>query len=57
MRVTTAFSRLLRLPEVWVRKVRFEPDRVIVEVALQRRRLICPECGYYKGREVVDTKA
>ena len=46
MRVTTAFSRLLRLPEVWVRKVRFGPDRVIVEVALRRRRLVCPECGY-----------
>ena len=46
MRVTTAFSRLLRLPGVWVRKVRFEPDRVIVEVALCRRRLICPECEY-----------
>jgi transposase len=46
VRVTTAFSRLLRLPGVWVRKVRFEPDRVIVEVALRRRRLICPECGY-----------
>ena len=46
MRVTTAFSRLLRLPEVWVRKVRFEPDRVLVEVALKRRRLVCPECGY-----------
>ena len=46
MRVTTAFSRLLRLPGVWVRKVRFEPDRVVVEVALCRRRLICPECEY-----------
>ncbi len=46
MRVTTTFSRLLRLPGVWVRKVRFEPDRVIVEVALRRRRLICPDCGY-----------
>ena len=31
---------------MWVRKVRFEPDRVIVEVALRRRRLVCPECGY-----------
>ena len=30
MRVTTAFSRLLRLPGVWVRRVRFEPDRVVV---------------------------
>jgi transposase len=46
VRVTTAFSRLLRLPGVWVRKVRFEPDRVIVEVALKRRRLLCPECAY-----------
>lgn len=46
MRVSTAFSRLLRLPGVWVRKVRFEPDRVIVQVALRRRRLVCPECGY-----------
>jgi hypothetical protein len=31
VRVTAAFSRLLRLPGVWVRKVRFEPDRVVVE--------------------------
>ena len=47
MRVTTAFSRLLRLGKgVVVKKVRFGPDRVIVEVALRRRRLICPECGY-----------
>jgi transposase len=46
VRVTTAFSRLLRLTGVWVRKVRFEPDRVIVEVVLKRRRLVCPECGY-----------
>ena len=46
MRVATAFSRLLRLPGVWVRKVRFEPDRVVVEVALRRRLLVCPECGY-----------
>ncbi len=47
MRVTTAFSRLLRLGKgVVVKKVRFEPDRVVVEVALRRRRLVCPECGY-----------
>ena len=47
MRVTTAFSRLLRLGKgVVVKKVRFAPDSVIVEVALRRRRLICPECGY-----------
>ena len=46
MRVTTAFSRLLRLSGVWVKKVRFEPDRVIVEVALRRKKLHCPKCSY-----------
>jgi transposase len=46
VRVTAAFSRLLRLKGVWIRKVTFEPDRVLVEVALKRRRLVCPECGY-----------
>ena len=46
MRVTTAFSRLLCLPGVHVRKVVFEPDRVVVEVALRRRRLCCPLCDY-----------
>jgi transposase len=46
VRVTTAFSRLLRLPGVWVRKVRFEPDRLIVEVALRRKKLVCPKCSY-----------
>jgi transposase len=47
VRVTTAFSRLLRLGKgVVVKKVRFGPDTVIVEVALRRRRLVCPECGH-----------
>jgi len=32
MRVTAAFSRLLDLRGVWVRKVCFEPDRVVVTV-------------------------
>jgi transposase len=51
VRATTAFSRLLRLGKgVLVRKVRFEPERVIVEVALRRRRLVCPECGTRRGR-------
>ena len=35
MRVSTAFSRLLRLSGVWVRSVSFEPDRVVVGVALR----------------------
>jgi Helix-turn-helix domain of transposase family ISL3 len=46
VRVTAAFSRLLNLAGVWVRQVRFEPDRVVVEVALKRRRLLCPLCEY-----------
>jgi transposase len=46
MRVTAAFSRLLDLPGVWVKKVRFEPDRVIVWVALRRKKLVCPKCSY-----------
>ncbi|MDQ2897494.1 MAG: transposase, partial [Actinomycetota bacterium] len=46
MRVTSAFSRLLRLEGVWIKKVRFEPGAVVVDVALRRRRLLCPECGY-----------
>ncbi len=46
MRVTSAFCRLLDLPGVWVRSVRFEPDRVRVSVALRRRRLQCPKCSY-----------
>lgn len=46
MRVTSAFSRLLDLPGVWIRSVSFEPDRVAVTVALRRRRLRCPKCSY-----------
>lgn len=46
MRVSTAFSRLLRLKGVWVKTVRFEPDGVVVGVALRRRRLVCPECAF-----------
>jgi transposase len=46
MRVTAAFSRLLVLPGVWVKKVRFEPDRVVVYVALRRKKLQCPKCSY-----------
>jgi hypothetical protein len=44
MRVTRAFSRLLGLEGIWVRRVAFLPDRVVVRVALRRRRLICPLC-------------
>jgi len=46
VRVTAAFFRLLRLPGVRVKKVRFEPGRVVIWVALRRRRLICPKCSF-----------
>jgi hypothetical protein len=46
MRVTSAFSRLLDLPGVWVRSVCFEPGRVVVTVVLRRHRLQCPKCSY-----------
>ena len=46
MRVTAAFSRLLRLDGVWVKAVEFEPGKVVVWVALRRERLVCPKCGY-----------
>ena len=46
MRVTAGLSRLLRLPGVHVRDVRFDADRVVVQVALRRRRLICPRCSF-----------
>jgi transposase len=46
VRVTAAFSRLLDLPGVWVKKVRFEPGRVVVWVGLRRQRLCCPKCSY-----------
>jgi transposase len=51
MRVSTAFSRLLCLPGVWVRSVSLERDRVVVTVALRRRRrLHCPKCSYVTRR-------
>ena len=46
MRVSAGFSRLLRLEGIWVRRVQFNTDRVVVWVALRRRRLRCPLCSY-----------
>jgi transposase len=46
MRLTAAFSRLLRLDGIWVRAVHFEARRVMVQVALRRRHLVCPDCGH-----------
>jgi transposase len=55
MRVTAAFSRLLRLPGVWVRGVDFQEGRVVVAVVLRRRRLVCPECSF-STRSRYDTR-
>jgi transposase len=56
MRVNAAFCRLLRLQGIWVRGVAFEPNRVVVRVALRRRRLICPSCAY-STRWIENTQA
>jgi len=46
VRATAAFSRLLRLEGVHVCDVRFACDRVVVQVVLRRRRLVCPRCSF-----------
>ena len=46
MRITTAFSRLLRLDAVNVTAVVFGLNVIVVSVALKRRRLVCPHCEY-----------
>lgn len=46
MRVTAAFSRLLKLDGVHVTGVEFLPGWVVVTVRLRRRRLECPLCGW-----------
>lgn len=46
MRVTTAFKRLLHLDGVNVTAVVFGINVVTVDVALKRRRLVCPHCGH-----------
>lgn len=46
VRVTTAFKRLLCLDDVNVTGVEFLASLVVVTVALRRRRLVCPHCGF-----------
>jgi transposase len=55
VRVTTAFSRLLRLDGVNITAVVFGLNVIVVSVALKRRRLVCPHCGY-KTRWRYDTR-
>lgn len=46
MRATTAFNRLLALESTTVKAVRFDPDAIVVVVALRTRLLRCPDCDY-----------
>ena len=47
MRVTTAFKRLLGLKGISVLEVSFgDASSVTVDVALRRRRLVCPLCSF-----------
>ena len=55
MRITTAFSRLLRLDGVNVTAVVFGLNVIVVSVALKRRRLVCPHCAH-KTRWRYDTR-
>ncbi len=45
MRVQTLLNRLLNLPGLWVRGVRLQGDRLIVEIRRRFRLLTCPDCG------------
>jgi transposase len=47
VRATTIFNKLLRLTGAWVTGVEFHRDKVVVDVALKRRRLVCPTCGWH----------
>ena len=46
MRITTAFSRLLRLGAVNVTEVEVFASVIVVTVVLRRRRLICSHCSF-----------
>ncbi len=45
MRVTTAFNRMLQLPDAWVRDVEIGPKGSIVTASLRRRRTVSSGCG------------
>ncbi|MCP3996181.1 MAG: ISL3 family transposase [bacterium] len=45
MRVQTLLNRLLHLPGLWVRGLRFEDDRLVIEIRRRFQLLTCPECG------------
>jgi transposase len=60
VRHTTLLKRLMDLPGVNVTDVEFLADKVVVTVALSRKKLVCPECAYttnarYDTRPVYST--
>ena len=45
MRVTTLLNKLLRLPGLWIRGLRFEDGALILALRRRFQRLTCPVCG------------
>jgi transposase len=45
VRVTTLLNKLLNLPGLWVRGIRFENDALVIVADRSFRLLRCPECG------------
>jgi transposase len=45
VRVTTAFNKMLALEGGWVRDVAFDPEGVIVTIALATKKPVCSGCG------------
>lgn len=55
MRATTVLNKLLRLPGLWVRGLRFEHEMLIVEIESRSRKPTCPRCGW-RARGRFETK-
>lgn len=45
MRVTTLLNKLLHLPGLWIRGLRFEDGALVLSFRRRFRRLTCPVCG------------
>ncbi|MEX2394701.1 MAG: helix-turn-helix domain-containing protein, partial [Actinomycetota bacterium] len=45
MRVSTAFNKMLAIPDAWVSSVSFLPEGIVVGLRRRSRRLRCP-CGF-----------
>lgn len=56
MRATTVLNKLLRLPGLWVRGLRFEHEMLVVEVAPRSKKPTCPHCGW-RARGRFETKS